>query len=90
MLSDMNRFGLSQATLGDAGTLVYMLDPSAVELESRHVAIELQGTHTRGMTVVDLRGRVYEPDQLKRPENARVITKINVARFREIYRQYIN
>lgn len=86
LLSDMQRFKLSAATLGDAGTLCYLLDESSCVTEKVHVTIELQGKHTRGMTVVDLRGEVYEPDQPAGKANVLLIRQTNVPRFRELYK----
>jgi hypothetical protein len=41
------------------------------------------------MTVVDLRGRVYEPDAPKRPDNVKLITKIDRTRFQEIFKKFV-
>jgi pyrimidine-specific ribonucleoside hydrolase len=89
MLSEINRFQLPAASMGDAGTIVYLLEPTAATTERRHVAIELAGAHTRGMTVVDLRPRVYEPDEPQRDANVTLITHIDVDRFRAVFNRYI-
>ncbi len=44
-----------------AGVAVH---PDLVKTEFRHTAVEVQGTFTRGMTVVDRRGRHSEPPNL--------------------------
>ena len=45
---------------------------AAVTMVTYPVAVELQGAYTRGMTVVDVRPFVTEPDVLPSPENASV------------------
>ena len=39
--------------------------PEGVVTKELHVAVELTGTHTRGMTVADLREEVFPPDRPK-------------------------
>ena len=47
--------GLQTASLHDPCALVPFVAPAMMELRHTHVAVELTGTHTRGMTVCDLR-----------------------------------
>ena len=46
----------------DPCTVAYLIDPSVVPMRRAHVEIETQGTHTLGMTVVDMRGREPAPE----------------------------
>lgn len=49
-------FGLPGGSLHDPCAVAWLIDPSLIESENMHVAIELRGEHTRGMTVCDQRG----------------------------------
>lgn len=50
-----NVFGLTGASLYDPLAVATFIKPELFELRPMHVAIELNGTHTRGMTVCDYR-----------------------------------
>jgi len=50
-----DRFGVEQATIGDAGAVCAVVDPAGLTVEPLPVRIELAGTWTRGQTVVDRR-----------------------------------
>jgi pyrimidine-specific ribonucleoside hydrolase len=50
-----DRFGVEQATIGDAGAVCAVVDPEGLTVEPLPVRIELAGTWTRGQTVVDRR-----------------------------------
>lgn len=50
-----NVFGLEGASLHDPLAVATFIRPELFELRPMHVAIELTGTHTRGMTVCDYR-----------------------------------
>ncbi|SIQ08175.1 pyrimidine-specific ribonucleoside hydrolase [Alkalispirochaeta americana] len=47
-------FGIEGAPIHDALAVASVIDPSLLKAGHHHVAIETQGTHTRGRTVVDL------------------------------------
>jgi inosine-uridine nucleoside N-ribohydrolase len=49
------RFGSESATIGDAGAVCAVLDPSGVQREKLPVRVELAGTWSRGRTIVDRR-----------------------------------
>ncbi|MFF8409504.1 nucleoside hydrolase [Streptomyces omiyaensis] len=49
-------FGFDAPPLHDPLTVAHLIDPSLVGLVRAAVAVELDGTHTRGATVVDLHG----------------------------------
>jgi len=62
--------------LADALAMAVVLDPACVtRAEHRHVAIELDGSLTRGATVVDWEGRNGQP------ANARIVLELDQARF---------
>jgi inosine-uridine nucleoside N-ribohydrolase len=49
-------FGMPDAPLHDPCAVLAVSHPELFNLQPRHVAIETEGRHTRGMTVVDERG----------------------------------
>ena len=49
------RFGSESATIGDAGAVAAVIDPSALSIRRLPVRVELAGTWSRGRTIVDLR-----------------------------------
>ena len=49
-------FGRAEGPLHDPCAVLALTHPQLFEFGTRHVAIELRGEHTRGMTVVDERG----------------------------------
>ena len=49
-------FGRAEGPLHDPCAVLALTHPELFEFGTRHVAIELRGEHTRGMTVVDERG----------------------------------
>ncbi len=61
----------------DAHALAYLLEPDMYETRQAHVAIELDGSMTKGCSLVDLRG------YLGRPNNATVCLDVDADRFRE-------
>lgn len=66
----------------DALAMAVALDPEMVtRSETRHVAVELDGRHTRGATVVDWMGR------LRRPAQARIVLEIDPQRFAAMVRE---
>ncbi|MER7170204.1 nucleoside hydrolase [Streptomyces mesophilus] len=68
-------FGLPGAPLHDPLTIAHLIDPDLITLVPASVAIELNGTHTRGATVVDLHGVTG------RAPNAEVATVADADRF---------
>jgi inosine-uridine nucleoside N-ribohydrolase len=55
-------FGASSASLHDPCAVAILLEPSVITWVPMHVAVELRGEHTRGMTVVDARHvRAFNP-----------------------------
>ena len=68
-------WGLDSPPVHDPVAVARVIDPTLVRCEDAHVAIELQGAHTRGATVCDRHG------VLGRPPNAKVATGLDVPRF---------
>jgi inosine-uridine nucleoside N-ribohydrolase len=68
-------YGFAGPPVHDPCALALTLDPTLVRSAEAHVAVETEGTFTRGATVVDLHGR------LGLPANARVATELDAARF---------
>jgi inosine-uridine nucleoside N-ribohydrolase len=55
-------FGASSASLHDPCAVAILLEPSVITWVPMHVAVELRGEHTRGMTVCDARHvRAFNP-----------------------------
>jgi purine nucleosidase/pyrimidine-specific ribonucleoside hydrolase len=67
--------GVPAPPLHDPCAVALVADPGVMRCEDAFVAVELEGSWTRGATVVDLRGR------LGRPANARVAVELDVERF---------
>jgi inosine-uridine nucleoside N-ribohydrolase len=63
----LDAFGMVDAPLHDPCAVMAVSHPELFDLRPRHVVVELDGTHTRGMTLVDQRG-----DGLGEPANAQV------------------
>jgi pyrimidine-specific ribonucleoside hydrolase len=68
-------FGRFAPPVHDPCTVALLIDPSLMQLVNTFVAIETEGRWTRGMTVVDLHGR------LGREPNARVALELDAPRF---------
>ena len=70
--------------------LAALVDPGVLRFEPMHVAIELRGTHTYGMTLCDAR-HLREPDLTPRSAhrgeapNAEVAVAVNADRFWEMF-----
>lgn len=82
-------FGLRGGSLHDPCAVAWLIDPTIIEGRMLHVAVELHGEHTRGMTVCDyrhLRGagtEVHGEEGVHqgRPPNAEVGLHLDVPRF---------
>jgi len=80
--------GLTSATLHDPCAVAILLEPSIIAWTPMHVAIELRGEHTRGMTVCDARhvrsmNAAAAPGTLPRgaPPNANVALALDHSAF---------
>jgi inosine-uridine nucleoside N-ribohydrolase len=85
-------FNLPGGAMHDPLAVAVLLDPEVVTFQRMHVAIELRGEHTYGMTICDNRYiHMSEQEQaessVKRggPANALVATAVNPDRFWEIF-----
>lgn len=82
-------YGLAGASLHDACAIAWLIDPSLIESVRCHVAVELSGQYTRGMTVCDLRHITNPGAPIKggggvipsEPANAQIGMKLDVERF---------
>lgn len=82
-------FGLAGASLHDPCAVVALIDPTIIEFQPMHVAVELKGEYTCGMTVCDYRhlqgtGQdivAVEGIRLGEPPNAEVGLRIDKDRF---------
>ncbi len=84
--------GLPGGSMHDPLAVAALVDPDVLRFEPMHVAIELRGTHTYGMTLCDARhlradnpaaGRAREPRG--EPPNAEVAVAVNADRFWEMF-----
>ncbi len=87
---ESTKTGLSGGAMHDPLAIAALIDPDILTFEPMHVAIELTGTHTTGMTLCD--GRHLGPDfrALKHrtrgeAPNAEVAVAVNADRFWELF-----
>jgi len=81
--------GLDGAPLHDVCAVAWLVDPTLIEGRPLHVAVELYGQHTRGMTVCDFRHLLNTDNDLVGeegvrqglPRNAEVGLRLDVAQF---------
>ena len=85
LLRDMQHFNMTSAQIGDAGAVAAVLCGDAIQTRHLHVAVELQGTHTRGMTVCDIRQGVFPPDRPQEPPNVYVAVNVDAKALKAIY-----
>jgi inosine-uridine nucleoside N-ribohydrolase len=71
--------GVAAGPLHDPVAILALTHPELFEVVPHHVVIELTGTHTRGMTVADLRGV-----QRGAPPNVELLTRIDAAAATEV------
>ncbi|MCC2627847.1 MAG: nucleoside hydrolase, partial [Thermomicrobiales bacterium] len=88
--------GLPGGSMHDPLAVAALVDPEVLRFEPMHVAIELRGTHTYGMTLCDAR-HLREPDLTPRrghpkghghrgdAPNAEVAVGVNADRFWEMF-----
>ena len=81
-------FGVSGGSLHDPCAVAALIDPTLIEFEPMHVAVELKGEHTYGMTVCDHRHLRGIGDEIKsigkrkgETPNAEVGLRIDAERF---------
>jgi len=76
--------GVRGALIYDAVAAYYLINPKAFKLEEMDIAIETQGEHTFGMTVVERRKWV------KHNNNVSVALKVNKKQFMNDFFKYLN
>lgn len=59
MQYSLDNLGRTRVSIGDAGAVASVIKPSALTTSLWPVQVELQGTHTRGMTVLDQRPQAW-------------------------------
>lgn len=81
-------YGLSGASLHDPCAVAALIDPNLIAFEPMHVAVELKGEYTYGMTVCDHRHLLGIGEDIKaigkrkgEPPNAEVALHIDKAGF---------
>lgn len=75
-------YGLPGGSMHDPLAVAAFIDPEMLTFESMHVAIELVGTHTYGMTVCDYRGRRTDTGEPRGEKpNAEVAVAVDADRF---------
>lgn len=84
---DMDRYGTAGGPLHDPCVIAYLLKPELFGGRDCHVAIELTGEHTLGMTVVDWWGMAGEGGHADRPKNCHVLRDIDADGFYELIYQ---
>ena len=83
---DMAHWKSDSAQIGDAGAIAYLIAPHAATVRRMHVAVELSGRATRGMTVVDARGFAPPPpDAPMLPPNVDVIVDVDVDALKRVF-----
>ena len=70
----------------DPLAVAVLIDKDIVEFEEMHVAVELKGEHTYGMTVCDYRRRTTDSgERYGSKPNAEVAVAVNADRFWELF-----
>jgi purine nucleosidase len=72
--------GLDAMALHDPLAVAVAVQPDLVTTIHRDVAVETEGTHTRGQTVVDLRSSAAPPVR-----NTHVCVDVDVTRFQSLF-----
>jgi len=86
LLRDMRHWGSPSAQIGDAGAVAIVIaGASSYEGRRMHVAVELSGGITRGMTVVDPREMVVEPDRAIQPPNVTVCVGVDAEAIKAVF-----
>ncbi len=82
------RFGIDDATVGDAGAVCAVIDPDGLRTTALPVHVELTGARTRGQTVVDRRrwaGDVRHDPHGVAPTVVDVATSVDAERWRRLW-----
>ena len=84
-------YGLPGGSMHDPLAIAAIIDPDILTFEEMHVAIELAGTNTYGMTVCDYRGRRTDTGEPRGEKpNAQVATAVNAERFWKLFLEILS
>ncbi|MBK9944670.1 MAG: nucleoside hydrolase [Kouleothrix sp.] len=83
-------FGLPGGSMHDPLAVAALIDPTILTFEPMHVAVELRGEHTYGMTLCDARHLSFDYQRQGAPTrgaapNAEVAVAVNAERFWELF-----
>ena len=84
----MRTFQTDSSTIGDAGAVAAVLCPEALTTQQMHVTVELQGAHTRGMTVFDTRPFPSEITPHTEP-NVEVVLDVDVVALKAVFTKHV-
>jgi pyrimidine-specific ribonucleoside hydrolase len=82
----IRQFGRPDATIGDAGCVACVIDPSGLTTEELPVFIETAGRHCRGQTVVDRRPHSAVGRHTLAASAAQVALEIDSEKYRALFR----
>ena len=85
LIRDMKHHTMTSAQIGDAGAVAAIIAPSALTTRDMNVCIELQGKHTRGMTVCDPREFSIAPDLPISQANVSVCIDVDARLIKEVF-----
>jgi inosine-uridine nucleoside N-ribohydrolase len=86
LLRDMQHWASPAAQIGDAGAVAIVIaGEQSYQSRPMHVAVEMHGTVTRGMTAVDPRPMATEPDRQIAPPNATVLLSVDAEVLKTIF-----
>jgi inosine-uridine nucleoside N-ribohydrolase len=90
MLDFYSRHEAAGGSMHDPLAVAALIDPEVLTFEPMHVAIELNGAHTYGMTVCDARHLRHDGPGVRHaprgaPPNAEVAVAVNADRFWELF-----
>jgi len=94
LMSMLDRFGRPKTSIGDAGAVACILNPSAITTKQLPVAVELSGKYTRGQTVIDQRppdlADLEEGDlQVLMPNTIGVVLDVDVNGLRDTFLEHL-
>ena len=93
LLFFMDNFKRERAGIGDAGCVASVIDPAGLTTEEYPVRVELNGTWTRGQTVVDQRPwmTVQRESEWQPPMETKISVAVDVdrERYRQIFQEAI-
>ena len=86
LLRDIQHWDSPTAQIGDAGAVAIVIaGENSYQSRQMHVAVEMHGVVTRGMTVVDPRAVATEPDRQIEPANATVLLSVDAEAIKSVF-----